>query len=109
MSRLVKTALLVNAVLCVLFVFGNVYLWSVFGGNNVGNTTLISSSWNPFEVSMVFHTFQNGSFSTITGIFFYLNVPFILFWVSTIVNLYLMVQIHRSKEKPLTGKSEKPV
>jgi hypothetical protein len=75
----------------------------------VGNTTLISSSWNPFEVSMVFHTFQNGSFSTITGIFFYLNVPFILFWVSTIVNLYLMVQIHRSKEKPLTGKSEKPV
>ena len=99
MSRLVKTALLVNVVLCVLFVFGNVYLWSAFGGNNVGNTTLISSSWNPLVVSIMFHKFQNGVFSTITGIFFYPNVPFILFWVSTIVNLYLMVQIHRSKEK----------
>src|SRR4030067_1591179 len=87
----------VNIILGLLFVYGNLILWDVFRGNNIAHSTLISSSWNPFKVWVVFHHYNNGSFITVQGVFGYPNLPFMLFWGSTAVNLILIVLIYKSK------------
>jgi hypothetical protein len=92
-SRLTKIAFLFNITMCLLFVFSNYSMWQIL----VGRT--IQSYWNPFEIVLVFHyLFPDGTYTTVQGIFIYPNVPFVLFWVSTIINLHFLMKL-KSKEK----------
>jgi len=88
-----------NVMLSLLFVYGNCSLWAVYGGHNVASTRLISSSWDPLNVVMLFHSYnsETGAFSTVESPFIYTNTPFILFWVSTIVNLILIMLLTKDK------------
>jgi len=106
-ERLLIIAVFANLLMGAFFVYGNYSLWELFRGNNVAHATLISSAWNPFTVNLVFHDYVNGNLITVQGIFTYPNTPFMLFWVSTIVNLFLMMQIHKRKETPSKRNDEK--
>ena len=93
MSRLMKIAFLVNTMLCLLFVYSNFSLWQMLNGR------IIQSYWNPFGISLVFHYhFPDGTYTTVQGIYSYPNMAFMLFWVSTIVNMYILVKVMRSKK-----------
>jgi hypothetical protein len=94
-----KAALLVNVLMCAVFVYTSYTQWEIFGGNNVAGTRIITSSWNPFSIAVLFHVYENGMFSTVETVFVYSNTPFIVFWLSTMVNLAFIVLIIKSKEE----------
>jgi hypothetical protein len=98
-SRLVKIAFLFNVLLCLLFIYSNYSLWAIFAEGTKGGTTFLISYWYPLSVMTTHYYFHNGAIDQDLGFQSYLNAPFILFWVSTIINLLIIVLIYRSKEK----------
>ena len=91
MLRKVKLIILVNMLLCFLFVvfdYGEVLSinkWSTAGPVNV--------NWNPIEMSVV--PISN---PPIPGMGVIFNFPLILFFVATILNLYFIVKLQSSRE-----------
>jgi hypothetical protein len=93
MLRLVKIAIVFNIVVCVLFVYGNYVQWSVFAGNNAASSNIVSCTWAPTQLTMMFYGGgENGVISAVEGLFVYPNLPFMLFWFSTIGNLLIIRQ-----------------
>jgi len=102
-SRIIRIASLFNILLCLFFVYSNFSLWQIF------RERIVSSAWNPLEITLLFHYhFPDGTYSSLAGISVYANFPFMLFWVSTIVNLCFMLSIYKSKEKPSKELAQKP-
>lgn len=99
MSPWLKTVLLINILLCAGFFYASYSQWEIFRGHNVAGSNLITSTWNPFTVTFLFHNYTNGVFTSVEGLFTYPNTPFLLFFVSTIVNLLFLVLIVESKKK----------
>jgi hypothetical protein len=102
MSRWLKTVLLINLLLCLAYVYANYAQWEVFRGNNPFKSTITSSAWNPFSITVFFHFYNDGVFSTLEGPVTYINSPFLLFGVSTIANIALMIWILRKMEKNIS-------
>src|SRR4030042_4474376 len=98
MSRLIKIAFLFNVLLCLFFIYSNYSLWAIFAEGTKGGTTFLISYWYPLSVVTTYYWFHNGAISQELGFQSYLNAPFILFWVSTIVNLLFIIWLYRSKE-----------
>lgn len=99
MSPWFKTALLFNVLVCAAFAYSSYAQWEIFGGKNIAGTKIITSSWNPFNIVILFHIYENGVFNTMETVFVYPNAPFMIFWLSTIVNLAFMVLIIKSQEE----------
>jgi len=92
MLRLIKIAIVFNIAVSVLFIYGSYVQWDLFAGNNAVSSTIISCTWNPKSLTVMFYGDSNGAISVVEGLFVYPNTPFMLFWVSTIGNLLLFTQ-----------------
>lgn len=97
MLKLVKYAIVTNIALSLLFIYFNYTIWDLFRGNNLAHSHIISSSWNPLTINIVFHGVFNGSFETVQGIFTYFNTPYLLFWILMVTNMYFILKLQRSK------------
>jgi hypothetical protein len=86
-------AISINILIAFLFVYASFLQWEMFSGNNQFKTPYTSSQWDPLTVNVVFHTYNNGQFSTITSIFIYPNLPFILFVIATFANVILFIMM----------------
>jgi len=99
MSRQLKIILLVNIVIAVLFCWFNYGNWTLLNDENVGLP--ISSEWSPIwihvspRVSMIPR--EPNQPPDYTSVLFP-NYPLMLFWLSTIINLYLIIKLQKSKE-----------
>ncbi len=94
MLGLLKRVILVNAVLSLLFVVSNLYIWSIISW---WSTVGIASNWSPIAVSAYFYSGFTDPPTLAT--FPMLNLPFMLFWVMLAVNLYFIIILQRSKER----------
>ena len=99
MLRLVKIAIVFNIVVSALFIYGSYIQWDLFAGNNVASSIIISCTWSPTSILVMFYGYENGVISAVEGLFTYPNTPFMLFWLSTIGNLLFITQ---RKKKNMT-------
>ena len=88
MPRQFKIIVLVNLALIILFCYFNWANWILLNGENLN----IISEWSPFWIT-VYPTEVFGR-----EIVMFPNYPFMLFWLSTITNLYFLRKIQKSKE-----------
>ena len=65
MLRLVKIAIVFNIVVSALFVYGSYIQWDLFAGNNAASSTIISSTWGPTSILVMFYGNENGVISAI--------------------------------------------
>ncbi len=98
MQKLVKYAIVINIALSLLFIYFNYAIWDLFGGNNLAHSNIISSTWNPLTINLIFHNVFNGSFETVQGIFTYFNAPYLLFWILMVTNMYFILKLSKSKQ-----------
>ena len=83
---------LVNLLLGVFFVVSNYVLWDVVNAQEYA-----SPHWGPFTVSYSPRMYVDGVLSTATVIVFLSNVPFLLFWVAMIVNMWFGFLLFKDK------------
>lgn len=95
-SPLVKSVLLINILLCATFLFSSYVQWQLFTVDNEG--TFVVSFWNPLTLTITHSYCMNGEIASETGFVIYPNLPFLLFWVSTIANLFFVIKLIREKE-----------
>jgi len=95
MLRLIKIAIVFNIIVSVLFIYGSYVQWDLFAGNNAASSNMVSCTWSPTRLVVMFYGNENGVISTVEGVFAYPNTPFMLFWFSTIGNLLLIKQKHK--------------
>ena len=82
-KKLFIAMVLVNLFLGVFFVVSNCIMW-----DDVNAQEYASPHWGPFTVRYSPRIYVNGVLSTSTEIVFLGNVPFLLFWVAMIVNMW---------------------
>lgn len=99
MSRQLKVIVLVNIVIAVLFCHFNYGNWILLNDENVGLP--IRSEWSPIwihvspRVSLIpREPNQPPDYSSVM----FPNYPLMLFWLSTILNLYFIIKLQRNKE-----------
>ena len=99
MSRQLKLILLVNIVIAVFFCHFNYGNWTLLNDEKVGLP--IRSEWGPIwihvspKVSLIpREPNQPPNYSSVL----FLNYPLMLFWLSTILNLYFIIKLQKSKE-----------
>ena len=84
MSIDLKIMIFVNVVLALLFVCGSVAVWMASNGHAV---------WaNPLWI-----TYRATPPGEMAGFVLIPNYPFMLFWISTIVNVFFIIRLQRSK------------
>jgi hypothetical protein len=98
MSPQLKAILIINILLCATFVFASYMQWQLFTTDN--EATFVVSFWNPLSLTITHRQCINGEIAYESGFTIYPNLPFLLFWVSTIANLFFLVKVMRDKEKP---------
>ena len=96
MSPLLKAVLILNILLCASFVIANYAQWQLFTTDN--EATFVVSFWNPLSLTTTHRACINGEIAYETGFTIYPNYPFLLFWVSTIANVFFIVKVIRDKE-----------
>ena len=79
---LIAPILLINIGIAFFFTFSSWYFW-----DRLSSFDLTSSEWNAFQVFINPVFLKNGSLVYMPDCFALPNYPFILFWVSTVVNL----------------------
>ena len=87
MLRQLRVIIVVNAVLALLFVYYNYYIWHI--ANNTIGLSFAYVDWSALVVNV-----NTGIPNTDA----YINFPFILFWILMITNLILIIRLQRSKE-----------
>ena len=96
-SRLLVMAVTINALLVMAFIFTNLSLWNV-----IDRSSLIGVgpyAWNPLSITFVHKAEIVGAPPLATGgLFSFFNFPFWLFFISTALNLYLIIRLQKSKE-----------
>jgi len=98
-SRQLKIIVLVNIVIIVLFCYFNYGNWVLLNDERVGLP--IRSEWSPIWIRVSTRTSliprepnQPPNFSSVI----FPNYPLILFWFSTMINLYFIIKLQKSKE-----------
>ena len=91
-KRLFVAMVLVNLFFGVLFVVSSYVLWDVVNAQEYA-----SPNWGPFTVSYSPRIYVNGELITATTIVFLSNVPFLLFWVAMIVNMWFGFLLFKDK------------
>jgi hypothetical protein len=93
MSRQLKIILLVNIVIAILFCYFNYGNWTLL--NDERGELPISSEWGSIWIHV--QAKPTGASTGFTSVLFP-NYPFMLFLLSTIVNLYFIIKLQKSKE-----------
>jgi len=91
MSRQLKVIILVNVVIAVLFCYFNYGNWTLLNDEEAGLP--ISSEWGPVWIRVQPKPFGYGDTTVM-----FPNYPLMLFWLSTIINLYFIIKLQKSKE-----------
>jgi hypothetical protein len=91
MSKQLKLMLFVNAVLGLLFVYSDYYIWSLL--NNTRALSVVNTDWSALLIQV------DTGMDFLTPI---INFPFIIFWVLLITNLYFIYRLARNKETKQT-------
>jgi len=90
-----RTVIIVNAFLILLFVSSNYAVWTQFNSDH----DLGFSRWNPFWIQdNISGGLVNGNFISIGASIIMPNYPFWPFFVSIAVNFYLISRLQRNKE-----------
>jgi hypothetical protein len=104
-SRQLKVIILVNIIIAALFFYFNYGNWTLLNDENVGLP--ISSEWGPIWIHVSPRTSliprepnQPPNFTSVI----FPNYPLMLFLLSTIMNLYFIIKLQKSKE-PKTAQS----
>ena len=99
MSRQLKIILLVNIVIAALFCYFNYGNWTLLNDERVGLP--IRSEWGPVWIHVQPRTSliprdpnQPPDFTSVL----FPNYPLMLFWLSTIINLYFIIEFQKSKQ-----------
>ena len=96
MLRQLKVIILVNVVIAVFFCYFNWANWTLLNHEEDGLPDLpIHSEWGPIWINVEPEPFE----LTCTTVMFP-NYPLLLFWLSTIINLYFIIKLQKSKETP---------
>ena len=99
MSRQLMIILLVNIVIAVLFCCFNYGNWTVLNDERVGLP--IRSEWGPVWIHVQPKTNmiarEPNQMPDFTSVLFP-NYPLMLFWLSTILNLYFIIKLQKSKQ-----------
>jgi hypothetical protein len=86
-----KYILAINALLGFLFVVSNYYIWTKVNELTKFN---VASLWSPILVS----GYRIPNLPTVAmPVGPYWNLPFMLFWVILVVNIYFIIRLQRSK------------
>jgi hypothetical protein len=93
MSRQLKVIILVNIVVAVLFCYFNYGNWTLLNDERVGLP--IHSEWGPIWIHV--QPKPIGTSDSFTSVIFP-NYPLMLFWLSTIMNLYFIIKLQKTKE-----------
>jgi len=99
MSRQLEVIVLVNIVIALLFCHFNYGNWILLNDERVGLP--IKSEWSPIwihvqpKTSMIAR--EPNQMPDFTSVMFP-NYPLMLFWLSTILNLYFIIKLQKSKE-----------
>jgi hypothetical protein len=94
MLRKLRIAVIANVLLVLIFVYSNFSIWDMLNEHS-----LIQGSWTPWLVDYVGKAVLPGEKPLATGgLLISPNYPFWLFFLSTAVNLYLLIRLQRSKE-----------
>lgn len=88
--------IIVNILLCIVFVYASYDQWQIFQVDN--QTTFVASDWGPF-VRHYYIYLINGHIDFAPTVEFLPNWPFLLFFASTIVNIYLFVYFLRHEKE----------
>jgi hypothetical protein len=100
MDRQLKIVIAVNSVLIVLFLLGNYAVSSIFSYCVDRGILLQSVSWNPVTIGVFMggHVYDHQLFAPIGGNIVFPNFIFLLFFISTAVNLYFIFKQGNGKK-----------
>ena len=96
MQRIAKIALVVNAIVALLFAYSNFSLWSLV---NTEYPYLIASHWSPLGISAPHYIINDSSISIVQTLYLYFNTPFWIFWVLLTVDLFFIVILAKKPSK----------
>jgi len=89
MLRQLKVIILVNVVIAVFFCYFNWANWTLLNDEEVGLP--IHSEWGPVWINVGPKPF-GPPYTTVM----FPNYPLMLFWLSTIINLYFIIKLQKS-------------
>ena len=96
MQRIAKIALVVNAIVALLFAYSNFSLWSLV---NTEYPYLIASHWSPLGISAPHYIINDSSISIVQTLYLYFNTPFWIFWVLLVVDMFFIVILTKKPGK----------
>ena len=94
MWRIIKCAIIINAILALVFFYSNYLIWNAVSVNNLEPSTVVNTIWNPLYVSVTYSFLVGGKFVSVPGIDLYLN-PFVLFWIQMAINLVIIAVLKK--------------
>ena len=96
MQRIAKIALVVNAIVALLFAYSNFSLWSLV---NTEYPYLVASHWSPLGISAPHYIINDSSISIVQTLYLYFNTPFWIFWVLLVVDMFFIVILTKKPSK----------
>jgi len=100
-----RMAIVANSLLALAFVLSSFYIMFVLRGA-YEQFPYTSVSLTPFMVIYFLRSFYDGNIVTISGMFQIPNYPFFLFFLSTAINLYIILKERRSNGEYQQPKSD---
>jgi len=94
MPRQLKVIILVNVVIAVFFCYFNWANWTLLNHEEAGLPDLsIHSEWGPVWINVGPKPFEPQYAEVM-----FPNYPLMLFWLSTIINLYFIIKLEKTKK-----------
>jgi hypothetical protein len=93
MSKLVRNAIIFNAILGLLYVYFSFSLWNTINGRLKDG---YGSEWSAWQIGVI--PLSNDHIVPV----FDLNIPFWIFWVIVACNIYFIIRLQRRKETKQT-------
>jgi hypothetical protein len=87
----------------VSIISANIVIGLILSGDNPFKSHMVSIGWNPLSINVQYYSVINGEAVAIQGFSIYPNGPFIIFLISTVVNILLFV-LMKSGDKDLIKK-----
>jgi len=96
MLKQLRTVIIVNVVLILLFVYADYSIGNIF---NAYPESLFYVRWSPLSIQTVLAgSFVNGDWMAVGALGDWINFPFLIFFVSTTVNLLFIIKLVRENE-----------
>ena len=93
MRKIIMIAVLLNVFLILFFILSNLAIWNTLNGYE-----LLQGSWSPLSINYFERAQVGGPPLATGGGLFSPNLPFWLFFISTAINLYLIIRLQKTKK-----------